>query len=96
MKVVSVTAKPSPIYKGISSGRKVFIQDVEYTLEDGSKVDARVTCQRKKDIIGDIESSQRSASAGAMKACFGEDGAFWGTSTAYTIGKAGLVPSGER
>lgn len=84
------------IRKGINySGRPAFIMDVEYTLEDGRKIQSTESAVRKKDLPRALERAQQAADGKCFLANFNDAGEFWGTTQKWRIGGAGLVPQPE-
>ncbi len=98
-KDIKITAVNPALFGGLilngttSRGRGHFYMNVTYTLENGVKVAATVSARRKKDVLPSLDSTKKAIAAGAMLACFSDDGEFWGTTTRYNIGPSGMVPN---
>ena len=91
--IINITLTSTAIRKGLSNwGRKTFLMDVTYHLQDGRTLPGTVGSERKKDVPAALARDLRAASAGSMTACFDEQGDYCGTSTRWTLGAAGLIP----
>lgn len=89
-RITSITPITGQIYKGMTnSGRRGFILDVTYLLDDGTTEKSNVSANRKKDVLPRLERDRANAATGAMKASY-FDGRFSGTVSRYTIGMRGL------
>ena len=56
-----------------------------YNLSDGRQIKANIQAMTKPKLQERLKSIQESIAAGRMKACFDDNGRFWGTSTSYSI-----------